>query len=196
MLEPEVIIRAELAPTEQLLWVGPARTGLVMRPGDWARTVFGLLWCGVVGVMMGMIIAEGGPQTWFAVSLLSVFLALGLTCVAGPPLRDARRRARTFYGVSGGRVIIVSLVRSSRVVRSMHLDAQAEISLTERADGSGTIRLGPEPSWYYWYAGWDRLLLGGSEVAQLELAGDARRVYDIVLSARRALKQTGPRAEG
>ena len=56
---------------------------------------------------------------------------------------DARTRARTYYGVTSERIIIVSGM-FSRQIKSLSLRTLTDVSLTERGDGSGTITFGPQ----------------------------------------------------
>jgi hypothetical protein len=90
--------------------------------------------------------------------------------------------------VSSERVIIVS-GSSPRAVWSLNLNTLTDIMLTERADGSGTITFGPLPPWYGWYAGQQWLGSGCPGSRQLDLAGDVRHVYEVILSAQWVLKQ-------
>ncbi len=95
---------------------------------------------------------------------------------------------RTFYGVTSERVVIVSGLLASHV-KSVNLDLLSELSLSERASGSGTITLGRVP-WYWWprgAAGWPGF--GHSLVPTIELENDARKVYEIIRGARRSLQR-------
>jgi hypothetical protein len=186
--DPEAVIQAELGHGEQLLWAGPARTGILLRAGDGFLIAFSLLWCAMVSYGLVTTIAQGDPQAWFGAVVLSAFLLFGLYLLVGRFLVDARRRRGTCYGLSSERVIIVSGL-SRRVVRSLNLDTLADVTLSERRDGSGSILFGLHSPFWGWYAGQEQLLTGWSGVPQLEMAGEARRVYEIILSARRSLKQ-------
>jgi hypothetical protein len=185
--DPHEVIRTELGPAERLLWAGPARTGIILRAADAVVFPFVLLWCG--GVIYGLVetIVEGGPQIWIIVAVASAFLLGGLYLLVGRFLVDARRRGRTTYGVSSERIVIISGL-FQRVVRSLNLDLLADVVLTERADGSGTITFGPLSPWAGWYSGQEVWVARGLGIPQFELASDVRRVYEVILGARRALR--------
>jgi hypothetical protein len=184
---PEAIIRAELGPPEELLWAGTARPGILLRAADWFVIPIGLVWCGMVGFGLVTTIAQGGPETWFGAVVLSAFMVFGLYCLFGRLLVDAWGRSRTCYGVSTERVIIVSGL-SRRVVRSLNLDTLTDVILSERPSGSGCIILGPRPPFWGWYVGQEWAGASWPGVPQLELAGEVRPVYQVILAARRSLK--------
>src|SRR5262249_52789818 len=128
MSHREAMIRAELRPAEQLLWAGAARTGILLRAEDTFLIPFGLLWCG--GICYGLVttLIQREDHMWVPIVTLSVFLLLGLYFVGGRFLVEAWLRARTAYGVSSERIIIVSGL-SRLVVRSLNLDTLTDISL-------------------------------------------------------------------
>jgi hypothetical protein len=121
--------------------------------------------------------------------VLTVMLALGLYLLVGRFVIDARQRRRTCYVVSSERVIIAVVSGlHRRVVRSLNLDTLSDVTLAERRGGSGTITFGPLPPYWAWYAGHDWTAGSGQGIPQLELPSQARRVYDVILAARRALR--------
>jgi len=75
------------------------------------------------------------------------FVLVGLYIVVGRFFVDARTRGRTFYGVTSERIIIISGV-FSRQTKSLQLRTLSDISLTERADGSGTITFVRRVRWH------------------------------------------------
>ena len=71
------------------------------------------------------------------------FILIGAHMLVGRFFVDKWQRARTTYGLTSQRVIIVSeLFRRS--IKSLNLRTLADVSLTERPDGSGTITFGSE----------------------------------------------------
>jgi len=70
------------------------------------------------------------------------FVLVGLYLIAGRFFVDARRRARTFYGLTGTRALIV-VTGSTSTLTALDLAGQKHIELSEEARGRGSIRFGP-----------------------------------------------------
>jgi hypothetical protein len=76
-----------------------------------------------------------------------VFVVIGLFFVAGRFFADAWLRQRTRYAITDKRILVVRAPPYGKVA-AMPLAAAANASLSERADGRGTIRFGlPMPVW-------------------------------------------------
>src|SRR5262245_50614402 len=110
MEDAEAIIRAELAPSERLLWAGRPRPGRMLRASDAYLIPFSIVWCGmmVFAVVTTMIGAETEPSNWWGLLFLVPFVLVGLYLLVGRFLVDARGRARTWYGVTSERALLVS----------------------------------------------------------------------------------------
>jgi hypothetical protein len=175
--EPE--IAQELTGTERLLWAGQPRQGIVLRPSDVFMIPFSLLWGGFAVFWETGVILEGAP--WFFALWGVPFVLVGFYIVVGRFFWDARRRSRTFYGLTDQRAIIVSS-GTSRKVKSLNLKTLSDISLTEKSDGTGTITLGPVNSLAWWWAGtnWPGVPQGPPS---FEMVQDAKQVYDILRQA-------------
>ncbi|MGQ0635807.1 MAG: PH domain-containing protein [Planctomycetaceae bacterium] len=179
--EPADIITAELGARERLIWAGRPRLGLMLRPADAFLIPFSLLWGGFAISFGIMALVDGAPV--FVVLCIIPFVLVGLYVIFGRFVVDAKRRQRTFYGVTNERIIIVSGL-FSRSIKSLNLDTLSDLSLTERAGGAGTITFGPIPPWYAWSGpAWPGM--GLAEVPSFELAGEAKHVYDVIRSAQR-----------
>ena len=88
-----------------------------------------------------MVVTKGAP---FFFMLWGIpFVLFGIYIVFGRFIVDAQARERTFYGLTNERIIIVSGL-FSRQTKSLQLRTLSDISLTERADGSGSITFGPQ----------------------------------------------------
>jgi hypothetical protein len=122
-------VRRELLPGEQLLWWGRPRQGLMLRPSDALYIPFSLFWCGFAIFWEATVLKDG---IWFFGIWGIPFVLVGLYIVLGRFLTDARLRARTAYGIT------------DQSLRSL-----ADLGLLERADGSGTITLGPISLWQF-----------------------------------------------
>jgi hypothetical protein len=183
MLDAERELRGELAPGERLLWSGRPRQGLLLRPGDWLLIPFSVLWGGFAVFWEATVIAQGGSPLMVLWGV--PFVLVGLHMMVGRFLLDARLRARTFYGLTAERAIIVGgLLR--REVKSVPLRSLAEVGLQERRDRSGTVTLGPGPGSPI--TSWPG---AANAVPAFELVENARQVYDRVRAAQAEAARTG-----
>jgi hypothetical protein len=175
--EPE--IAQELTGTERLLWAGQPRQGIVLRPSDVFMIPFSLLWGGFALFWEASAILIHAP--WFFTLWGIPFGLVGLYLIVGRFLLDARRRSRTFYGLTDQRAVIVSAGRS-RKVTSLNLRTLHDLSLTEKSDGTGTITLGPGNSLAWWWAGtnWPGAPQGPPS---FEMVQHAEEVYDVIRQA-------------
>jgi hypothetical protein len=182
----EEIICGELGPDEQLLWAGRPRQGLVLRGADTFLIPFSLMWGGFAIFWETMVVLGGAP--WFFALWGVPFVLVGLHLMIGRFFVDAWQRDKTFYGVTSERVIIISGV-FSRQVKSLNVDTLTDVSLSERANGKGTIIFGPMPPWWHWHAGanWPGFSQYGPPT--LDLPEQAREVYDIIRGAQKSAKQ-------
>jgi len=188
------IVGAELSSHEKLLWSGRPRLGLILRGVDAFLIPFSLLWGGFAIFWETSVLAAGAP-VFFALWGIP-FVLLGLYLIFGRFLVDARQRARTYYGVTSERVIIISGVFGRRV-KSLNLDTLTDLSLTERASGAGVITFGSVPPWYWWHASGSWPGMAQHAVPTFELAEEARHIYELIRSAQRNAKQrtSSPRAD-
>ena len=93
---------------------------------------------------------------------------------------DARRRAKTTYGVTDRGVLIASGAFSP-TLESLSVGTLTDVTLAQRPDGSGTVTFGPTGFTAGMYAGmsWP----GVAQPPAFELIPDAKRVYDFVREA-------------
>lgn len=183
---PEDVIRRELGPSEQLLWTGRPRQGVVLRAEDGLLIPFSIMWGGFAIFWEAAAIASDAP---FFFALWGVpFVLVGLYIMVGRFWVDARQRAATVYGVTSERVVIVSGV-FARGVKSLSIDTLTDVSLTERAGGGGTITFGWVPFMHWWYAGAGWPGYGQRAVPNFDLPEGARGVYEIIRGAQRAAKR-------
>ncbi len=142
---PESVLSAELGSGERLLWSGRPRGGIRLRPQDVVLIPFSLLWGGfaIFWEVMALTRTAHAPAPFrFIFPLFGLpFVAIGLFMIVGRFFADARARARTIYGVTNQRILIVGGSRSQQM-RSMELSAIPDLSLIEHKDGTGTITFG------------------------------------------------------
>jgi Bacterial PH domain len=142
----EDILTSLLDPGERLLWSGQPRGGIRLRPRDMFLIPFSLVWGGFAFFWEYMVLhatSKARGPVGLVLPLFGVpFVIVGLYVIFGRFFVDARSRARTFYGVTNARIIIVSGLFAQQT-KSLQLRALADVSLTQRSDGSGTVSFGP-----------------------------------------------------
>ncbi|NPA31365.1 MAG: hypothetical protein GXO37_05130, partial [Chloroflexi bacterium] len=108
------------------------------------------------------------------------FLLGGLYLLVGRFLVDARRRARTCYGLTDRRIIILTPgLFGGRQVQSLDLATLGKITLTERANGYGTITFGTEFDWLMRNRAWGAFYPFYLP-PMFEMIPDARQVYNLI----------------
>lgn len=132
-------IRDELDSDEQLIWSGQPRRGLVLSSSDFVMMPFGLFWTAFSFFVLHDGFSKHAPLAYLLFA--GFFVLIGIYLLIGRLFVDARRRSRTFYGVTTRRVIICSRMFGQRV-RSFPLRKLRDLSLDERSDGTGTITFG------------------------------------------------------
>jgi hypothetical protein len=181
---PASAIEQQLGSGERLVWSGEPRRGLCCRPTDAFLIPFSLLWCGFAIFWETMALTKAAPiffRLWGV-----PFILIGLYMVFGRFFVDARTRERTFYGVTSERIIIVSGILS-RQTKSMQLGTLSDISLTERADGSGTITFGPQnPMARGFPAGWPGA--GQYAAPAFDMIDNAKEIYELIRQTQKAAR--------
>jgi hypothetical protein len=184
----EDVIARELRRGEKLLWAGQPRGGIRLRGTDAFLIPFSILWTGFAVAWEATVLWSGAPLVF---ALFGIpFVLVGLYFVFGRFLVDAKQRAKTFYGLTEERAIIVSGLLT-RKCKSLDLRTAADISLTERKDGSGTISFGPVHTVFAWFGadgsgGWP-----GMEAYAppgFAMIDRARGVYDLILATKHDAK--------
>ena len=173
-------VRFDLAKGERLLWSGVPRQGMLFRASDAFMIPFSLLWAGFAVFWELSVIRDGAPA-FFALWGVP-FVLVGAYIVAGRFVVDARRRRNTAYGLTNERIIISSgAFRPS--LKSLALRTLSDLTLDQRADGSGTITFGPASPLTMFNAGleWP----GMPRPPAFELIPNAKQVYDMIREAQR-----------
>jgi hypothetical protein len=150
----------------------------MLRAQDAFFIPFSLLWCGFAIFWEAGVVTSGAP--WFFKLWGIPFVLVGLYVVAGRFVVEPKQRARTLYGITSSRVIIISgLLRES--VQSIQLRGLHDVSLTERPDRSGSIRLGPSPFGSFFAPTWPGFNQTGTP--SLEGIPEVRVVHGLLLNA-------------
>ncbi|HUX00577.1 MAG: PH domain-containing protein [Phycisphaerae bacterium] len=188
--DPAPVIEAELSQDEKLLWSGKPRRGIRLRPIDAFLVPFSIVWAGFAvfweTMALSMLWAAGGEDAPSAFRLVFPlfgipFVLMGLYLLVGRFWLDAARRARTYYGVTSRRVIIVSGILG-RKVKSLNLRTITDLSLAEKSDGSGTITFGAtfHPFAAFSSVGWPGM---GETTPSFEMVENAKHVFELIAKA-------------
>jgi hypothetical protein len=183
--DSEDLVSRELAPNERLLWSGGPETGIRLRPADALMIPFSLFWGGFAFFWEYSVVhipstakKAVGPPALFMTLWGIPFVLVGLYLIIGRFFADAYLRARTRYAVTDQRVLIVTNLWN-RQVKSISLRTLSEVSLRERADGSGSITFGPAPAFNsFALSGWPGSRQKGPPA--FEFVKDVRNVYGLI----------------
>jgi hypothetical protein len=171
-----------LESNERLIWWDRPHRGIVFRPADAFLIPFSLVWVSMPGV--GVIsMLRGGATSPTPFSLVPVlFVAIGLYLLIGRFFYDAWRRARTVYGLTNSRVLIVQPWK----YKSLDLAGISEINLQLRRSGRGSIVFGPEYGVFdrRGNSGWG----GAPAVPTFELIDEAAQVHAAIRNAQKRLR--------
>lgn len=135
-------IELELEEGERLLWAGQPPQGVRFTALDVFLIPFSLVWGGFAIFWEVLAIMSGAP--FFFALFGAPFVAVGLYLMVGRFFMSARERARTFYGVTDRRALIV-VNNKQRAKRSMDLEKQSSVHLSESKNGSGSILFSEGP---------------------------------------------------
>jgi hypothetical protein len=186
------VIELELEEGERLLWAGQPPQGVRFSLLDIFLIPFSLVWGGFAIAWEVLAIVSGAP---FFFALFGVpFVVVGLHLMVGRFFTDARARARTFYGVTDRRAIIVTNTPERRV-QALDLEGLEAITLREESKGSGSIEFGrpmltPAPG-----GGWKASIPGKEPLPSFEKIADAHAVYQILKDAQVDLRERRRKAE-
>ncbi len=176
--------QSRLGSGEKLLWQGQPAQGF--RPSEHDSVfsiIFCLIWAGFA-VFWNVGVWTADAPAFFRLWGLP-FLVAAAYITFGRFLIDRYQRKRTRYGVTNQRVLIARTDKDR--LRALDIRHLPTIDLTERADGTGTIRFDIDP-----YAG---LLMGrrqspfglsASDLPRFIGIEGVRRVYDIIRKAAEA----------
>jgi len=182
--KPDSIIKEELGKSERLLWAGQPKQGVTFRGSDALMIPFSLMWGGFaifweVMALSMFFVADEPPPVGVAIifPLFGLpFVLVGLYIIFGRFIVDSKRRAKTFYGLTDQRIIVVSGL-FSRKIKSMNLRTLSDVSLSEKSDRTGTITFGPAHPMSAWFGNmsWPGMPQAGPS---FEMIQDAKKVYE------------------
>jgi hypothetical protein len=179
-------IQRQLDPGERVLWAGQPKQGLLLRGSDAFVIPFSFLWGGFAFFWEWSVIQSGAPLLFVLWGV--PFVLVGIYIVVGRFFVESWQRSTTHYAVTNERVLIVDGLRKT-TVRNAQLSGLADMSLSEHANGAGTITFGPNatPAMFRSLSVWpgmrDRIGL------HFDLVPDAKTVFDVIRNAQRALRK-------
>jgi len=186
----EEILRSQLDPKERLVWCGKPRSGVRLRGQDAFLIPFSILWGGFAIFWEYMAWTKApqahGPGAAFFPFFGAPFVIIGLYLIFGRFFADARVRARTYYGVTNERVIIISGFFSQQT-KSLQLRTLTDVSLTQRSDGSGTITFGPTLFMNSFFGGGAWPGAGRYAPPSFDMIDSAKEVYDIIRGVQKSI---------
>ncbi len=196
-LPPHLIrsLETELDHDETLVWTGRPKQGVILRRLDALLIPFTLVWASLsFFIFLGVLGAAFVDGAFRAVALfpllfLTPFLLAGVYITVGRFYVDARRRARTIYGLTERRAITVTATAfGARRARGVVLRNLEELSIEEARDGRGTIIFGRKsPHTEMAQSGWPGATGGPPLFERIE---DAR---DVLALVREGQRRTGDR---
>ena len=168
-----------LLPRETILWSGVPGQGILFTPRDGLLIPFSLLWGGFVVFWETTVLRTNAPP--FFALFGAAFVLIGLFLVFGRFLFDAWLRSRTAYALTDRRVLIVRSGPWSNF-QAVSLDRLPEATLSESANGRGTIRFGPPAPMFgrYGGGGFGYWVASLGPTPQFLAIDDAKRVFALV----------------
>jgi hypothetical protein len=188
---------SELGSGESLLWSGQPQKSVIFHSSDWYAIPFSFMWGGFAIFWewgaSGHFDPGAHPTSVFF-SLWGIpFVVIGQYMIWGRFFYIAWKKARTYYGVTNKRILVVRIGPSRKLIES-HIENLGSLSLTTRANGVGSIEFqSPEvmnPSFFRNRRSRMPLDIELDRLAFLDLA-DARQVYLLIQSQRERVRKLG-----
>ncbi len=176
-------VRATAEPGESIIWSGKPKQGLLLRRSDLFMIPFSLLWGGFA-IFWEMSVLQTDAPGFFALWGIP-FVLVGLYMIVGRFFIEARQRARTVYGLTNRRVIIISGLLSKTTI-SIPLATLSEITMSEHKDNRGSITFGRPNPFAAFSSGMNWPGMGNNASPVFELIEDAKSVHAKLLHAQRA----------
>jgi len=142
-------------PGERMLWSGRPPSRLILHAHDAFAIPFSVFWLGFAIFWEVAALDTAGDS---AFPLFGIpFLAIGFYSLGGRPIADSEQRAKTYYGVTDQRAIVLTRLFGTRV-KSLSLRTLTDLSMDEKANGTGNITFGQTSipafmSWGMWWPG-------------------------------------------
>lgn len=173
-------IQPEMQTTERLMWSGRPPQGLRVRKQDIPAVIFGLAWAGFALFWTWSIWQEAAEL--LPAVMGGMMVLIGVYQFLGQFFVDSYVRARTYYGVSDQRMVILKS-GPPRSLQSLDLAELPDVTLdTEGMDG-GVIRFSPDVTVTVKASGRRRRRKIRRRGPHFELDSGARGAYEIIKRA-------------
>jgi hypothetical protein len=176
-------LRQNLNSNEKFIWTGKPKSGIVFRGSDIFFIPFSFLWFGMALFMTIGAFVSGAPLAFAFPS--SLFVLVGLYISIGRFLVDAKKRAKTVYGITPERIIIKSGIFRTEV-KSLYIRTLSNISLIQKSDNSGTITFGQTDFRHSFMSGME--WPGVNQPPILEFIENVKNIYDKIIELQRQTK--------
>ena len=181
--ETQQELSQHINPSERILWAGRPKTGIIFRKTDIFVTLFSAVWLVMWTRGFGAF-WKGEREISIDILFLLLGTVVGLYFLFGRFIHDAWRRSRTHYGLTEHRVLIITGTLYNRP-KSIPLKSMKDISLQEKADGSGAIIFGSSGMAAFFKGHKYSPGFHSKNVPVIEEIQNVRSVYDQILSAQR-----------
>jgi hypothetical protein len=172
-----------LLDREEIIWSGRPATGLLFTGQDIFLIPFSLLWGGIVLFGAFATLTQTKEQPGFPALFLIPFVLIGIYLIVGRFIVDAWLRTSTRYALTNKRILILRAAPFGKFT-ALNLDRLPEMSLSESANGRGTLRFGPQAQWWSGrgnnFSGWSPSLDPTPQFIAIE---NARSVFDQIQRA-------------
>lgn len=178
----ERAIAPYLLDGEELLWTGRPKGGLILRRADIFLIPFSMVWGGFACFWEFLVLFSDAPK-WMALFGLP-FVFIGLYLMFGRFIWDAKRRAKTVYGLSHQRLFVLR-EGAQKTISSFRIKDLPQAQLQMSRDGRGSIRFG---FWANFFPPNFRVFSVAPPQAELESIEDPERVFKRLQEIQSGLK--------
>jgi hypothetical protein len=175
-------LTSRLLSGERVLWSGRPGQGIIFTPRDTFLIPFSMLWCGFA-IFWTMTATRTGGISFFAL-WGTMFICVGLYLVVGRFVLDAFIRGGIRYAVTNRRILIAR-PWPFRNLTAVSLSQLADVQLTERRGGRGTIRFG-QPASLSGRQGMSSWAPSLDPTPQFLAIEDASQVFDLIQRSKSA----------
>ena len=172
-------INKYVSKDEKLIWRGRPKQGIVLRKSDIFMIPFSIMWGGFALFWETTALIEFFKEDSNMPIIFPLFgipfVLMGIYFMVGRFWADAKRREKTYYGLTDKRILIISGILNQSV-KSMDVLRLPELTLSEKADGRGTITFGQKNPWN-WFDGMPVPGMGNYMPSMFETIDNAKDVY-------------------
>lgn len=173
-------IQPEMDTTERLMWSGRPPQGLRFRKSDIPAVIFGLVWTGFAAFWTWGIWHR--EMEIIPTAMGGMMILIGVHQFLGRFFVDSYVRARTYYGVSDHRMVILK-AGPPRNLESLSLAELPDVRLEPEGMDGGVIRFAPDEMVIVRGSGRRRRRRVTRRGPRFELESGARSAYEIIRRA-------------